>query len=298
MSVKIDGVPADAETTEDETPEAQQSAEQETPQAEADAVKAEASTDEGELVVTLGEAAPTEEDEKRAPDWLRDLRKSHSQQTRRLRELEAENARLKGGSQPAVTVGEKPKLPEFADAEQIAQYETELEAWHERKRQADEVQRQQQRQQEQEGQRWQARLEAVRNAAGALKVPDYDDASETFEAVLSPVQQGIILDGPADAKEAALLRYALGKNPDVAKRLAAISNPVQYAFAVAKVLYKDLNVKPKTAAPPPDRAVRSTVAGAAAVDSQLERLREKAAKTGDMSELMRYRAQIREKQGS
>jgi hypothetical protein len=73
---------------------------------------------------------------------------------------------------------------------------------------------------------------------------------------------------------------------------------VQYAFAVAKVLYKDLNVKPKTAAPPPDRAVRSTVAGAAAVDSQLERLREKAAKTGDMSELMRYRAQIREKQGS
>ena len=58
----------------------------------------------GEEVITLGgEPAP---EEPRAPDWLRDLRKSNREKERRIRELESQ---LQAPSAP-VALGEKPTL--------------------------------------------------------------------------------------------------------------------------------------------------------------------------------------------
>ena len=80
------------------------------------------------------------------------------------------------------------------------------------------------------------------------------------------------------------------KNPAKAKELSSITDPVKFAFAVAK-LEAQLKVTPRKAPPPPERAVRGTAPVSGTVDSTLERLREEAARTGDMSKVMAYRRQ-------
>lgn len=271
-----------------------ESDDQEAGSAEGEQASGEAEADE--VVISIGDEPAPEDDDKRAPEWVRDLRKSNRELVRRQRELEAENARLKGaaGGQSAdVVVGEKPTLAgcDF-DAEK---FEADLEAWHTRKREADEQQRKRQQVEEQQQAQWQGRIDAVKKAATTLKVKDYDDAAQTFEDSFAPIQQAIILDGPEDPKTSALLRYALGKNPKKAKELAGIQNPVKFAFAVAK-LEAQLKVTPRKQAPTPDKVVRSSVAGAAAVDNELERLRKEAEKTGDLSKVFAYRQQQRAKQ--
>lgn len=247
-----------------------------------------------ELIISIGEPTETgaEDDQQRAPDWVRELRKSNREKDRRIRELEARVSQEAPAAQ-AVVVGDKPTLEgcDF-DAEK---FERDLEAWHGRKREAEDQKRQREQAQQQDQQRWQTRLEAVTKAATGLKVHDYEDAQANFEDTFSIVQQGIVLGGPDDAKNSALIRYALGKNPKKAQELAAIKDPVRFAFAVAK-LETQLKVTPRKSAPPPDSPVRSSVAGAAAVDSQLARLRQEAEKTGDYTKVMAFKNQQKAKQ--
>ena len=93
------------------------------------------------------------------------------------------------------------------------------------------------------------------------------------------------------AKNPALVVYALGKNPAKAKELASISDPVKFAFAVAN-LEAQLKVTPRKPKPEPERVLSgSSRAISGTVDSQLERLREEAARTGDMSKVMAYKRQ-------
>lgn len=248
---------------------------------------------DGEVVVSLGEEAATEEvDDKSAPQWVRELRVSNREKDRRIRELE-KKLRTAAPAQPAaVVVGDKPTL-ESCDFD-ADKFETELEAWHTRKREVEQQQRTKEDAEKKDRERWDARLGAVTTAGSALKVKDYAEAAQVFEDTFSPVQQGIILGGPDDPKASALLRYALGKSPKKAKELAAIEDPVKFSFAVAN-LEKQLKVTPRKTAPAPDRVVRSSAPGAAAVDNQLERLRAEAAKTGDMSKVLKYKNEQRAK---
>ena len=85
----------------------------------------------------------------------------------------------------------------------------------------------------------------------------------------------------------ALVVYALGKNPKKAKELAAISDPVKFAFAVAK-LETQLKVTPRKTAPVPERQIRGSAQLSGAVDSTLERLRAEADKTGDRTKVAAY----------
>lgn len=259
-----------------------------------------ASDDEGaavdEVVVSIGDAEPSEdEDEHRAPPWVRDLRKSNREKDRKLREQEAEIARLKGtGGQPsAVVVGEEPTLENCGyDAEKFAR---ELKAWMGRKTEADQQQRTKTEAAAREQAAWQTKLDAYGVAKTKLKVKDFDDAEALAQDALSVTQQGIILSG---AENPALLVYALGKNPKKAKELAAVTDPVKFAFLVAK-LETQLKVTPRKSAPPPDRQVRSSVAGAAAVDSQLARLQAEADKTGNRTKVAQYlRTKNKAKQGA
>ena len=249
----------------------------------------EGSADEGaegeadEVVVTIGDEQPAEQEpEGRAPEWVRDLRKTNRELVRKLRERDAEFERVKGAGQQqaAVVLGEKPTLEscdydgeKFADA---------LEGWHDRKRQADAQAAADRYQQQQAQNAWQAKLDTYGKAKVALKVPDYDDAEATLQDTLSVVQQGIILNG---ADNAAHVVYALGKSPAKAKELAGITDPVKFAFAVAK-LETTLKITTRKTAPAPERQVRGTVAGAAATmgaNRKLEQLREESRKTGDMT---------------
>lgn len=239
-----------------------------------------------EIVVSIGdEVDQVEEDEKRAPEWVRELRKSNREKDRRIRELETKVAQAAPVPQ-AVVVGEKPTL-EGCDFDP-EKFEQELEAWHNRKREADDQRRQREEQTEQLQAQWQARTDAVSKAASGLKLPDYEDAVMAFEDLFPEmVHRGIIMGGPEDPKASALLRYALGKNPKKAKELAAIKDPVRFAFAIAK-METQLKVTPRKSAPPPERQVRSSVAGTTAVDNQLAKLQAEADKTGDRSKVAKF----------
>lgn len=237
------------------------------------------------VVVTIGDEAPAqEEDESRAPAWVRDLRKQNREKDRALRAKDEEIARLKGSpSQPvAVVVGAEPT---FEGCEYDPEkYKAELVAWNGRK-QAAEAQAEKKRKADEASQEsWKKTLATYDTQKSTLKVSDYEDAEGVARDALNVTQQGVILSGTDNA---ALVIYALGKNPKVLKELSAITDPVKFAVRIGK-LEKDLKVTPRKAAPIPERVVRGNAAGSSAVDNTLERLRAEADKTGDRTKVAKY----------
>jgi hypothetical protein len=251
------------------------------PQADAPAAAA-----PDEVTVSIGDESPPAEDEERAaPEWVRDLRKQHRELQKRVREYEAREQTAPIAQKPVV--GPKPKLEDHDyDTDR---YETALEAWYAQKAQADKAEREAQAQVEEAQRAWQAKLDGYGKAKADLKVRDYDEAEHTVMETLNVTQQGVVLQG---ATNPALVVYALGKNPKRAKELAAITDPVRFAFAVAQ-LEMQLKVTPRTKPPAPER---SLPAGTAPVsggsDTTLERLREEAARTGDMTKVVAYKRQL------
>jgi len=237
-----------------------------------------------EVVVSIGEEAPPAEEEQRAPEWVRELRKANREKERRIRELEAKLQTTQTENKP-VALGTKPKLEEFDyDTDK---FEQALDAWYDRRRQHD-LQTEMVRQAElQQHQAWQAKLDSYSKAKAELRVRDYEDAEALAQEVFNVTQQGVILQG---ADNPALVIYALGKNPKKAADLANINDPVKFAFAVAK-LEKELKVTNRRAAPAPERIVQGTGRVAGAVDSTLERLRAEAEKTGNYTKVLQYKRQ-------
>jgi hypothetical protein len=248
---------------------------------------AETTADDGDVVVMIGDEPPPAEEDTPAPEWVRELRKNHRELVRENRELKAKLSTPTAETKPA-ELGKKPTLEDHDyDAEQ---FEAALTSWHERKRAAEAAETQRRAQEEAQQQAWQGRIQTYAEAKTTLKVKDFDDAEAVVLDHLSVTQQGIVVKG---AENPALVIYALGKNPTRAKQLAAISDPVEFAFAVAKLETK-LKITTKKAPPPPERAVsgngRVATGGA---DATLERLREEAARTGDMTKVTAYKRKLR-----
>jgi len=275
-----------------ETEQEEELREEETTESEEEE-SSEEEEDDG-VIVTIGDEKPPVEDEeeKIAPKWVKDLRKQTKEQAKRIRELEQEAAAKAAPASKVPELGPKPTLEDCDwDAED---FETKLTAWHERKRQVEQEAAKANEQAENQKKEWQGRLDTYAKAKTDLKVRDFDDAESTVLSTLSVTQQGIIVQG---ADNSALVVYALGKNPAKAKELAGITDAVKFAFAIAK-LETQLKVQAKSkSAPPPEGKVRNGSAPiSGSVDSNLERLRAEAEKTGDMSKVAAYKRAQREKQ--
>ncbi len=242
--------------------------------------------DTEEVVVSIGEEAPPPEEHTPAPEWVRELRKTNRELQRQNRELQGKLQAAPSETKPVV-IGNKPKLEDHDyDADK---YEEALTNWFERKRQADEAQAKQEAEVLNQQKAWQAKLDGYGKSKAELRVKDYEDAEAAAQEVFSITQQGVLLQG---ADNPALVVYALGKNPAKAKELAEIKDPVKFAFAIAK-LEKDLKITNRRAAPAPENIVSGTGRSSGAIDSTLERLREEAARTGNMTKIIRYKAQKR-----
>lgn len=243
--------------------------------------------EDDEVVVSIGEESPPHEEETRAPEWVRELRKQNREKERRIRELEARLQTTAQTENKPVVLGAKPKLEDHDyDTEK---FEAALADWYERKRAADQEAEKARQAEQAQRDAWQARLESYGKARAELKVKDFEDAESTAQELLDVTQQGIVVQG---ADNPALVIYALGKNPKKAKEIAGIKDPVKFAFAVAK-LEKELKVTNRKAAPPPERTVQGTGRVSGAVDSTLERLRAEAERTGDMTKVLAYKRQKR-----
>ena len=239
--------------------------------------------DEEEVVISIGEESPPQEEEQRAPEWVRELRKANREKERKIRELEAKLNATATETKP-VALGAKPTL-ESCDYDSD-EYETKLADWYEQKRAYDAAEAEAEAQRDAEAKAWQDKLDAYAKARASLKVRDYEDAEAFALDTFDVTQQGIVLQG---SDNPALIIYALGKSQKRAKELASIKDPVKFAFAVAK-LETQLKVTNRKAAASPERTI-STGGGriSGSVDSTLDRLREEALKTGDMSKVMAYK---------
>lgn len=239
--------------------------------------------DDDDVVVSIGEESPPQEEEQRAPEWVRELRKANREKERKIRELEAKLNATATETKP-VALGAKPTL-ESCDYDS-EEYEKKLAGWYEQKREYDAAEAEAQAKQEAEAKAWQDKLDSYAKARASLKVRDYEDAEAVALETFNVTQQGIVLQG---SDNPALIIYALGKNTNKAKELASITDPVKFAFAVAK-LETQLKVTNRKAAAAPERTI-ATGGGriSGSVDSTLERLREEALKTGDLSKVMAYK---------
>lgn len=249
---------------------------------------ADTSTTEDEVVVSIGEEPPPQEEHAQAPEWVRELRKKNREDQRRIRELEEQLKTTKEAETKPASLGKKPTLDDYDyDTER---FEQELTAWHERKRQHDTAAAKAREAEETAQAAWKKKLETYGTAKAELKVKDFDDAEAALQDHLSVTQQGIVIQG---AENPALLVYALGKNPKKAKELGSITDPVKFAFAVAK-LETQLKVTNRKAPPPPEKTVQGTGGTSGSVDSTLERLRAEAEKTGDYTKVTAYKRQKRQ----
>jgi hypothetical protein len=240
-----------------------------------------------ETVVTIaGESPPQEEEEKQAPEWVRNLRKNYRELQREKRELEE---RLKSVSpapeQFPVTPGKKPTL-EDCDYDSD-KFENELAGWFERKRQSEETEAKQRVKQQEEQQTWQKKLESYTQHKAGLKVSDFQDAEDAVLETLSVTQQGIILQV---CENPAVVVYTLGKNPKTAKDLSGINNPVDFTAAVARLETK-ISVT-KRQAPPPEKRINGN-GSLGTSNVQLDRLREEAARSGDFTKVIAFKKQLK-----
>lgn len=256
------------------------------------AAEEEEAHDDGEVVVTIGEESPPSEDEQNngpAPQWLKDLRKSDREKTKRIRELE-EQAKASAPAAKAENALTKPTLADCDYDEEV--FETKLTAWHEQ--QASIKAEQQKKTDAEKAQQaaWQAKLDAHKTAKVALKVSDFDDAEAAAGEALSQTQLGIIVSG---ADNSAQVVYALGKHPAKLKELSSITDPVKFAFAVAK-LETQLKVTQKKTPPAPEKRIAGSAPVSGSVNSGLAKLEAEAERTGDRSKVVAFKREQRRAQ--
>jgi hypothetical protein len=234
-----------------------------------------------EVVVSLGtEAAPASEE---APEWVRDLRK-------RARELERENAELKKAREPqAPVVGEKPTLAGCDYEEE--RFESELDAWKNRKSEAEKAQTEARRAQAAVAEQYQAKVKAYGEQKDTLGVADFEDAEAEVLGALNQVQQSILIHG---AENKATLVYALGRHPQELRKLAQITDPIEFAFAAGR-LEKEVKMERRKVTTSPESEVRGSAPLSGMTDKTLERLEAEAVRTGDRTKVVAYKRQLKAK---
>ena len=231
---------------------------------------------EDEDVITIGEETPPQKQQEEAPEWVKDLRKSHRQIQKENKELR-KKLESKEQAQPAQKTVKKPTREECDFDDDL--YDKKMEEYYKAKAIQD-------KQQAEAEQAWGNVLQSYEDKKKSLKVRDYEDSEAIVQDTLNEIQQGIILQG---AENPAIVVYALGKDESRAKKLAAITDPIKFAFEVAK-LETQMKVTRRRPSVEPEKIVTGTekVSGSAH-DKQLAKLRAKANETGDMTPVLEYK---------
>jgi hypothetical protein len=261
-----------------------------------EAEESEVDHDETEII-TIGE--PTEEviasieEEEREEIPIKKWRQEFKEVARKNRELEAQLQALKApiqheGTQSVHT--EKPTL-EGCDYD-IDLFEATLINWNEIERKKRAQQIEQQRQQDQQKAEWSERLNGYNQAKSALKVPDFDEAEEALISNLSVNQQSIILKYAEEMEMSPeKIVYAVGKDSPRLNELKNIHDPIKFALKLQKIareirVTKRSNIKPET-------RVESSGVVLSGSDAKLEKLLDKAMESGNYTEYVRYKEQLK-----
>ena len=270
----------------DVEPEAEMEEEAEVETEAGDEPEPETEEEPDEIIVTIGEESPTsdDDDDRQAPTWVREVRKQNRELARKNRELEQQLGQVQKRDEPQL--GPKPTLESAGYDTEV--YEKALDDWKERKAAVDRKRAEQFEAHKKEQERWEAEIESYKTQKSVLKVKDFDDAEDVVNSVLNQTQLGIIVDG---AQNKALVMYALGKNEKKLAELSQITNPVKFAFAVAR-METQLKTQPRKPQSAPEKSVKGS-ASTTGSDKRLDQLYTEAAKTGDLSKVRAYKASLK-----
>lgn len=237
--------------------------------------------DETPEVVARIEGDTEEEEDQDNPndrEWVRNLRKQQ-------RELKRENRELKqklstpAGDPSLPPLGEKPTLQSCGyDDEKL---DRELDAWYANKNKHETAKKTAEEREKAEREAWQSRLSTYESLKSELPQDAYEESEALVQEHMSVTQQSIIIKG---ARNPAELVFALGQNPSTLKRLAAIKDPVEFAFAAGEIMSKAKIERTAKTIPAPDRVVKSGGKTPAMTSTRLDDLRAKAEKSGDFTE--------------
>jgi phosphoribosyl-ATP pyrophosphohydrolase len=234
-----------------------------------------------ELEVSIGDGAAPASGERETP-----LAK-HLREEIRRRDKELAELRRAQPQPQKIEIGPKPTLADCEYDEE--KFEAEFNAWNARKAQAEKAETDSQQQDRAVAEAWQADVQRFESRKAELKVTGKEEAIETAIASLSNVQQAVIVKA---ADNPALVLVALGQHPGKLAEIAAITDPLKQAAAVAK-LEGTLKVAPRTKAPDPEKIESGSARVSQGSDKTLERLEAKAARSGDRSEIVAYKAQLK-----
>jgi hypothetical protein len=247
----------------------------------------EAQDADGDVVVTIGDAPAPESDddeqEQSAPAWVKEVRKNARETARENRELKRKLQALEANTAPKPTapaLGPKPTLRDDDVDFDEDKFEAKLLKWNEAKRKIDE-------EKAAEASAWQKKNDEFNKAAASLKAPDFDDAKHAVIDAIDPVRQGILMKAAAQPHVVVL---ALGRQPEELKKLAAITDLVDFTVAVTKL---EGQIKVSSRKPPPPERTPSSAGRTTAVgDKTIEALEKEADRTGDRSKVIAYKRKI------
>lgn len=229
----------------------------------------------------IGFVGEEEDGDDTAPDLPKRLREEIKKRDRENAALKKRVAEL---DQPAAPIDPGPRpTREDHDWDDEA-YDAAIDKWNEARFQA----------QAQAAEPTDAANEAkqdVERLTTGIATLTYADAQEVVPAameVLTAEQQFVIASA---AKEPAKLIYALGKNPARLKSLLDIKNPVKLIAEIARTEMQ-MTVRSKTP-PPPENVRKGDGKASVTTDKEEARLEKEAERTGNRTELIRYRKQKR-----
>lgn len=228
--------------------------------------------DEGETFISFDgeedEAAPASGGDSSV---IRELRKANREQARQI-------AELKRATEPKpIELGPEPDIedPEFnwdKDKWRAAWNE-----WHGRKSKIEAEQAEARKADEQRQAEFQKRLEAFQTEKASLGLADFDE----IEAEVTSVLSNEVVAGILHTERPAALMAALHRSPATLEKLSQV-NLFEAAMMLGKLEAKVQVRKEKTNKAQPDRGIQGRVAVGG--DRNLNRLLEKARKTGDYSD--------------
>lgn len=242
-----------------------------------------ADEDNDEVEILFGDEAAPASEEASEPDLIRKLRAELREKSTKLAKYD------RGEIQPpaapkVIEVGPKPTLAACDYDEE--RFEAERDAWDERSRQAEEAKAANQRQVDAYQAELNKDVERYQTAKAALGLRDFQVSQDTVRDALSQTQISGILQA---ADDSAKVIYALGKHPAKLEALKAITNPVKFIAAVAKLEGTLKVTKTSRKAPELDTPVRGSAPLSANKDKHLERLEKEADRTNDRTAVIAYK---------
>ena len=257
------------------------------PEAKQEAIEQAEEALEPEAFGFADEAEPAAEEQ--APDLVSKLRKELRERDRKLAELTKAQA---AKEEPAI--GPKPTMDSCGWDEE--EFERQIDAWKgkqsEQQRKADEAKRAQESQQ----QAWVKRVQDFESKAKELRIPDFDQAVSEVSDEFGDDQAGQVAKAILIVANDPRLIAALRASPTKMQQLVALKgDPTALAIAVGEMKGK-ITAMPSRKAPDPEKIARGNSPSAAPVDKHLERLEAEAGRTGDRTQVIRYKQSLRDKQ--